>query len=133
MGGDRDKQLKMTTARDIYARVTDWWLHAAASGRRPRVKWAGHDIAVQAASYPTKPKGSWKYCAPRLPELTQRDGVITQWLHTCKSCYLDGWPEIFPEKDFTRYMMNVLRRRKQIRKRIKDLLEQALHTVAVEK
>ena len=133
MGGDPDKLIKLSTARKIYSEVTHWWLHAATPMRRPRrIKGPGNDAAIQAKHYANAPRGSWQLLATRLPKLSQREAVITQWYEVCKLCYLDEWPEVFSEKDFAPYMKNVLRRRNQVRKTIKDLLEQGLNTVAAQ-
>jgi hypothetical protein len=124
MGGDPDKLIKMSTARKIYSEVTGWWLHG--------VKRPGNDAAIQTEHYTNMPRGSWQLSATRLPKLSQREAVITQWYEVCKLCYLEAWPEVFSEKDFAPYMKNVLRRRNQVRKTIKDLLEQGLSTVAAQ-
>lgn len=133
--GDPEREGKQSAAARIYWRLTDWWLRCVPRSGRPRVSWPGHDVAVQAQSYPEAPEGSWQYLAMRLPALTRRDSIINQWFEAARLLNRDdifGYSHLFSVTEFPAYMMNALKRRNEIRKNIKDLLEQAVGTIASE-
>ena len=119
----------------IYADLMEWWLYACCGRRNPRVVWFGHDPSVQVAEYPAMRKGSWQHVAVRLPRLTHRNSVIDEWFEAARLLYQDpdcDYSGTFSNTEFARYMKNALSRRSEIRKHIKDLLLQALRSIATD-
>jgi hypothetical protein len=130
---DCRRHAKQIGAAYIYADLMEWWLYGCYGRRKPRAVWRNQRPSVQAEIYPPMPKGSWQHAAVRLPRLSRRNSVIDEWFEAAR--LLNREPDsdysgTFSNTEFARYMKNALGRTREIRKHIKDLLEQALTSIA---
>lgn len=123
-------EVKQRFAAMIYAELTEWWLFGCYGRCNPRVKWPGAP-----SIYPPMPRGSWQRAAVRLPKLTRRNRVVNAWFEAALLLNrdpVDGYSASFSKAEFAMYMKNAFLKRNKIRKQIKDLLRQALGSIAAE-
>jgi hypothetical protein len=133
--GDCRRHAKQMDAAWIYADLMEWWLYGCHDRRKPRAVWRDQHPSVQAESYPPMPPGSWQHAAVRLPRLTRRHRAIDEWFDAARLLYREpdcDYSGTFSNTEFALYMKNALGRRREIRKHIKGLLQQALTSVATD-
>lgn len=133
--GDGQAPAKQLMASLIYCDLVEWCLYASCGRRKARHIRLGHDPSLGWEDQTPIKKGSWQHAAVRLPLLGRRNAVIDQWFEVARLLSRDPESEYFQyfsPTDFACYMKNALSNRSKIRKHIKDLLEQALRSIARE-